>query len=214
MGLSVSLGFKQYADDKLVSFSNTSYKMMSGDVKYASLKSFIDDTKLKNDAFISGIALAARRDTGLIADKNNLREDLIKHLVKVARQLEDLAEDNDDDTRIITDAGFEVRGTTRTPKSAKKAMMVLDTPVLEAKNIENKPGFATVKCKRVKNAINYAFLYRILDEPVWQNGTYDSTGEFTFTNLESRKVYEFQIIAQGTNGLASAASTPVAIFVS
>ena len=38
MGLSVSLGFKQYADDKLVSFSNTTYQMMSGDAKYVSLK--------------------------------------------------------------------------------------------------------------------------------------------------------------------------------
>jgi hypothetical protein len=214
MGLSVSLAFKEYSNDKLLSFSNTVYQMMSGDVKYASLKSYIDDTKVKTDAFISGIALAARRDTGLIADRNNLREILLKHLVKVARQLEDLAEENDDDPRIIMDAGFEVRGTNKTSKFAKRTVTALDTPVVEAKNIENKPGFATVKCKRVKNAINYAFLYRILDEPVWQNGTYDSTGEYTFTNLESRKVYEFQIIAQGTNGLASGASAPVAIFVS
>ncbi len=214
MGLSVSLAFKEYSNDKLLSFSNTVYQMMSGDVKYASLKSYIDDTKVKTDAFISGIALASRRDTGLIADRNNLREILLKHLVKVARQLEDLAEDNDDDPRIITDAGFEVRGTNKISKFAKRTVTALDTPVVEAKNIENKPGFATVKCKRVKNAINYAFLYRKLDEPVWQNGTYDSTGEYTFSNLESRKVYEFQIIAQGTNGLASGASAPVAIFVS
>ena len=214
MGLSVSLSFKQSADDKLVSFSNTTYQMMSGDVKYVSLKSLVDDIKVKNDAFVLGIALASRRDTGLIADKNNVKEMLIKHLVKVARALEDLAEENGDDPRIITDAGFEVRGTNKTSKSAKRTNTELDTPGVEAKNINDKPGCATVKCKRVKNAINYAFLYRILDEPVWQNGTYNSTGEHTFAYLESRKVYEFQIIAHGTNGLASGASVPVAIFVS
>lgn len=214
MGFNVSLAFKEYTDDKLVIFSNTSYQMMSGDVKYASLKSFVDDTKVKTDAFILGIALASRRDTGLIADRNNIRAILLKHLVKVARQLEDLAEDNDDDPRIITDAGFDLRGTNKTSKGIKGTLTELDTPVVEAKNIENKPGFATVKCKRVKNAINYAFLYRKLDELVWQNGTYNSMGEYTFTNLESRKVYEFQIIAQGANGLASGASSPVAIFVS
>ena len=214
MGLSVSLGFKLYADDKLATFSNTTYQMMSGDEKYVSLKSFVDDIKVKNDAFVLSIALASRRDTMLVADKNNLKEILLKHLAKVARALEDLAEDNDDDPRIITDAGFEVRGANKASKGTKRTVTELDTPVVEAKNIENKPGFATVKCKRVRNAINYAFLYRILDEPVWQNGTYDSTGEYTFANLESRKVYEFQIIAQGTNGLASGASVPVAIFVS
>ncbi len=214
MGLSVSLAFKLFADDKLATFGNTTYQMMSGDVKYLSLKSFVDDIKVKNDAFVLGIALASRRDTMLVADKNNLRDVLLKHLVNVARKIEDLAAENDDDLRIITGAGFEVRGANKAAKGAKRAITELDTPVVEAKNVNDKPGYATVKCKRIKNAINYAFLYRILDEPVWQNGTYNSSAEYTFTNLESRKVYEFQIIAQGTNGLSSGASAPVAIFVS
>ena len=42
----------------------------------------------------------------------------------------------------------------------------------------------------------------------------DKLVSFSNTSYKSRKVYEFQIIAQGTNGLTSGASTPVAIFVS
>ena len=214
MALSVSLAFKEYTDDKLASFSNTVYQMMSGNVKYASLKSFVDDIKIKTDAFVLGAALASRRDIGHIAERNNLRAILLKHLVKVARQLEDLADANDDDSRIITDAGFEVRGTSKTSKGTKRIVLELDTPVVEAKNVENKPGVAIVKCNKVKNAINYIFVYLKLDAPDWQNGTYDSSGQNTFTQLDPRTVYEFQIIAQGTNGLSSGASVPVAIFVS
>ncbi len=128
--------------------------------------------------------------------------------------VETSAEANGDDPRIITDAGFEVRSTQKTSKGAKKVVTELDTPVVEAKNINDKSGCATVKCKRVKKAINYAFLYRKLDAADWQSGTYHSSGEHTFTNLESRTVYEFQMIAQGENGIASGASVPVAIFVS
>ncbi len=47
-----------------------------------------------------------------------------------------------------------------------------------------------------------------------QNGTYDSTAEYTFTNLISKKVYEFQIIALGRNGATSGAPTPAIIYVS
>ena len=135
-------------------------------------------------------------------------------LLQVGLDVETSAEANGDDPRIITDAGFEVRSTKKTSKGAKKVVTELDTPVVEAKNINDKSGCATVKCKRVKKAINYAFLYRKLDAADWQNGTYHSSGEHTFTNLESRTVYEFQMIAQGENGIASGASVPVAIFVS
>lgn len=213
MGLSVSLAFKLFADDKLATFGNTTHQMMSGNDKYLSLKSFVDDIKVKTDAFFLSMALASRRDIQMINDKNNLRESLLKLLVKVARELEGLAEDNGDDPRYITDAGFEVRGANKAAKSIKRAVIELDTPVVDAINIKDKPGCATVKCKRVKKAINYAFLYRKLDAADWQNGTYHSSGEHTFTNLESRTVYEFQMIAQGANGAASGASAPVAIFV-
>lgn len=212
MPIFVSLDFKKYTDDKLVTFTNTVYQHMSVDAQYASLKPSIDDIKIKFDAFTTGISLAVRRDKDRIDEKNAFKEALLQHLsIKIARKLEDLAIENGDNPRIITDAGFEVRGANKT---AKEAVTILDTPVLTVKNVENKSGYATVKCKRVRNAINYAFLHRKMGEPVWQNGNYNNSGEFTFTNLEPKTVYEFQIYAQGPDGLSSDMSMPVAIYVS
>ena len=48
MSLSVSIAFKQYPDAKLASFGNTVHQLMSVNTRYDSLKSFIDDLKVKN----------------------------------------------------------------------------------------------------------------------------------------------------------------------
>ncbi len=211
MEIFVSVAFKQYPDDKLVTFTNTVYQKMSTDTQYTTLKSYIDDIRVKNDAFIAGIALASRRDTGLIADRKNLKEILLKHLVKVARRLEDLTADNGNNPRIITDAGFEVRNTTKTEKEPVTA---LDIPVLTVTTTDNKPGMAKLNWKTVVHALNYAIRHKKMTETAWQNGDYNDKGEFTFTNLESGHVYEFEVCALGSNSISSGFSTTVRIYVS
>jgi hypothetical protein len=212
MALYVSLGFKKFGDDKLVTFTNTVYQHMALNAQYKPLKAFVDDIKVKNDAFILGISNAAQGGSKLIEDKNALREALLQFLaLKIARKLEDMAAENDDNSRIITDAGFEVRGAS---KSSKEPVIALDIPVLTAKNIDNKSGYATLNWKKILNAINYGIEFRKMGEDAWKNGSYNNSGEFTFTNLDPKTVYEFRICAHGANGLISDMSLPVTIFVS
>ena len=211
MSLFVSLAFKKYLDDKLVSFSNTIYQRMTDDQKYASLKEYVDDIKTKNTAFILAIANAALGGKDRKDDKKTFREALIKHLVKVARQLEDLAEERGNDSRVITDASFEVRNTNR---AEKEPVTALDTPVLVAKDIDKKTGWASLIWVKVSHALTYAIRHKKKSETVWQNGNYNDTGEFTFTNLEPDNVYEFEICALGPNGIASGWSRATPIYVS
>lgn len=211
MALYVSLSFKQFGDDKLVTFSNTVYQHMSADTKYTTLTSFVADIKAKNDAFILGISNAAQGGKKLTDAKNVCREALLTVLGKVARRLEIMTEDNEDDTSIITDAGFEVRNTAT---KTRESVATLKVPVLKATNIDTKSVYATINWNGVPKAINYAISYKKKSETVWQNGIYNNKKEYTFTNLEPDTVYEFRIAAQGPDGVMSDMSAPVTIYVS
>jgi hypothetical protein len=207
MGFAISKGFKKYGDDKLSTFSSTIHLKMSDDAAYGTLKTASETVKVKNDAFIVGIANAKLRGEDRVKDKNDRRDHLITALVKLARQLEDLAEDNE---RLITDTGFEVNSSSR---KAREVIVIteLQTPVVEVKNL-GKSGSALVTCPLVPNAINYAFRHRMKTETVWQNGNYNDKGTFTITNLEEG-VYEFQVVALGPDSVASEPSQPVPAYI-
>lgn len=211
MSLYVSLDFKKFGDDKLVTFSNTVYQHMSSDSKYTALMSFVDDIKAKNDAFIVGISNAAQGGTKLTEAKNACRKALIDVLCKVARRLEIMTEDNEDDTSIITDAGYEVRNTST---KTKENVAGLKAPVLKAVNDDNKSGCAKITWNGIPKAINYAIRYKKKSETTWQNGIYNDKKEYIFTHLEPDTVYDFQVAAQGPNGVMSDMSATVTIYVS
>lgn len=211
MGHKVSRNFKTYTEDKTVSFANTIYERMSSDNQFITLKPFVDDIKVKKDALVTGIALAVRKDQDRIDEKNIFKKDLVNLLDRVAHKLEDLVADNGNNPRIITDAGFEIRNTT---KSEKEAITSLQIPVLSAQDIENKPGELLLKWKPVPNAINYAIRYKKKAETEWHSGFFNDKERFTFTNLESDNVYEFQVCTLGSNSLSSGYSASVTIYVS
>ena len=146
MRLKVSRGFKSYTDDKIVSFANTVYERMSSDSQYITLKPFVDDIKVKKDALVTGIAFAVRKDQDRRDEKNAFKVALINFLDKIAHKLEDLVEERGNNSRVITDAGFEVRNTT---KKEKEPVTELDMPVLIAKDVDKKAGWASaVKSRR------------------------------------------------------------------
>ncbi len=211
MSLYVSLDFKKNGDDKLVTFSNTIYQHMSSDSKYTALMPFVDDIKAKNDAFIVGISNAAQGGTKLTETKNVCRKALVEILCKVTRRLEIMTEDNEDDTSIITDAGYEVRNTS---VKSKVTVAGLKAPVLKAENDDDKSGCAKISWNAVAKAINYAIRYKKKSETAWQNGIYNDKKEYMFTHLEPDTVYEFQVAAQGPNGVMSDMSATVTIYVS
>ena len=109
MAIYASRAFKQYSDDRLVTFTNSVYLLMFGVAKYMIFKLLIDDIRVRNDAFIASITIANRGSEKQTDDKNASKVHLNKLLDKIAHKLEDLAEENGDDPTIITDAGYEER---------------------------------------------------------------------------------------------------------
>jgi hypothetical protein len=208
MPVLVSLSFKREVDDTLVTFTNTVHHKMSTDTQYASLKTFVEGIRLKNDAFILSIANASQGGK----DRNDIRKDcrfeLEKLLVFVARQLEYLAEGN---PRFITDSGYELRNTKKTPKTTTP-ITTLDAPILKVHNSE-KTRCADLTWDDVKNVLYYGIRYKLRTETVWITDDFNDIGEFSFTNLEANNVYDFAVRAMGAGGVVSEWSTPVPVFI-
>lgn len=212
MALLVSMAFKKGTDNDLVSFTSTAHLKMSTDARYDALKSLYSDADLKKQAFVLCIAAAALGGKNQTDDKNKARAALTKVLVVIAHQLEDGA---NGDERFITDACFELRNTTKNGNKLKVAppIMSLDTPVLKAENLET-PKFAKLSWELVDNGIIYLIRHKIQTETVWQNGNHSDIDEFIFTNLESDKVYEFEISALGSNNVTSSPARATPVYVS
>lgn len=208
MRLYISRKFKKDSDDTLVSFSNTVYQKMTDDVKYALYKPMVDDIKVKITAFVLGIANAKPGGTDRKSDKNALREALIWVLEDVAVQIERIPNLT---ARFITDSGFEVR---TAEKKSKEPVTSLGIPQnFMAANLST-AGHAKITWDEVENAINYTIRYKPKSETIWQNGLYNDKGSYTFTQLQSDTVYEFEVCALGPNGLIGEYATTVPIYVS
>ncbi len=213
MALLVSLAFKRYSDDKLVSFVHTIFQRTSTDSQYGALKSFVDEANAKNDRLIVCIADAKLGGKDRTNNRDVIKEELVRILVKLAGDVQHLASDSE---RFITDFGFEIRTTSRSAKKTTVALSTLkelDVPTLTATNLDN-VGCAEIKWNGVSHALMYTLQHRAKGDTVWQNGNYNHIGEFTFTNLESDKVYEFQVRALGAFSTSSAWSAAVPIYVS
>ena len=211
MAVFASMGFKKYTDDGVVSFAHTVKQRMSNDPKYAALLSYVDEIEVKNKTFSARIADAVLGGKDRNDDKNVGRADLEKTLVFVARQLEYMA---NGDARFITDSGYELRASNRTSRKAKDLPSIdsLETPVLTVKNLTQN-GYAEMTWADIKNAIYYGIQFKLRTETTWTNGQYNHIGAFTFTNLESDNVYEFQVRAMGPFGILSSWSAPVPVFI-
>ena len=206
-----SLAFKLYIDDKLASFGSSVYELMSANTLYVSLKAYIDDLKNKREAFSTSIAFASRSNSSSYEDKDAAREALIKVLVRIARRLEEMAEDDNNNSRIITDAGYDIRSTRKT---AKAAVLELETPTLTAKNFDNRTNAAQINWNKVKNGTNYMIRLKIKSETVWEEPIFSKKKEYLFTTLKAESIYEFQIRAVSADGVYSDWSNSVIIYVS
>lgn len=212
MALLVSMAFKRGTDDALVGFTNTAHLKMSTNSQYAAFKSLYEDADLKKQAFVVCIAAAVLGGKNQTADRNAARKALIKILVAIGHQLEDAA---NDDERFITDAGYEIRNTARSSKKARIASLItsIDTPTLKAENLDT-PCFVRLTWNEVDNGIIYLIRHKKQSETVWQSGNHSDGDEFTFTNLESETVYEFEISALGPNNLTSSPARAIPVYVS
>jgi hypothetical protein len=211
MALLVSMSFKKGVDDFLTSFAKTAHLKMSTDPQYLPFKSYYDDINVKNEAFTLSIADALLGGKNQTRNKNSARAALVKVLVATGHQLEDNANDME---QFVTDAGFELRNTGRKNRKTKMAPVTeLATPDLKAENLDT-PGYARLTWQLVPNALLYAIRHKLLTETDWQNGNYDHKGEFVFTNLQSKQVYEFEVTALGPDNVKSNPAQAIPVYVS
>ncbi len=212
MALLVSMAFKKGSDDNLVGFTNTAHLKMSTNAQYAAFKSLYDDADVKKQALSICIAAAVLGGKNQKDDKTAARKVLTKVLVAIAHQLEDSA---NDDERFVTDAGYEIRNTSRNVKKTRLTSLAtsIDTPTLKAENLDT-PCFARLTWNEVENGIIYLIRHKKQSETVWQSGNHSDGDAFTFTNLESDTVYEFEVSALGPNNLTSSFARAIPVYVS
>ena len=211
MLFNISLEFKKGSQAALISFSSTVYQSMSTDNQFVDYKPHVDMLKTKNDELTVAIANAKLGGSDRIATKNDCMLAVIMQLVKIGGQLESSANDTSN-SRIITDAGFKLRSTSR---PSKAPITDIETPInFLVTNIENKPGTVRLTWKGVANALNYAIQHKKKDDTAWKNGNYNNNPEFVFNDLELGSQYDFQVCSLGPNSLKSYWTAPVTVWIS
>ncbi len=207
----VSLAFKMLSQAEFVSFSTTVYESMSTKNQYLDFKPLLDALKTSNADLVSAVANAKQGGTDRINAKNKCVALVTKQLVKLAQEIEDVANQTEDSS-IITDAGYLLRNTTRTEKPA---LTEIKTPTnVSVLNIVDKPGAVRLTWKKAEHAINYAIQHKKQDETAWKNGNYNNNPEFIFNDLELGAQYDFQICSLGPNSLKSPWTVPVTTWIS
>jgi Fibronectin type III domain len=144
-------------------------------------------------------------------ERKDCKVDLMNYLEKTARGLEDLAEENGNNPRIITDSGFELRVITKTEKVS---ITELDAPTNLVVTNLTKLGYVKLTWDKTENAINYGIRFKPKAETAWQNTIYNDKNTQMLNNLKSDTVYEFEVFAMGPNGLISEPATTVPVYVS
>ena len=193
-----SVSFKYLTDDKLKSFAGTLFTRSADNPDYLKHKPYYDKVNSANKRFEKTTSDAALGGKDRTADKVEAKVDLVKAVTGYGRKLEDEANETGN-PRILTDVGFELRNTTRTPKTP---VTELDMPTLTAANLTKK-GHAKLSWNEVKNAIDTDIRYRKKEDENWTMGNHTDGKEFFFTNLESNQPYEFQICAKGPKGVST-----------
>ena len=193
-----SMGFKLFNGDKLKSFAGTIATRSADNPDYLKYKPCYDKVNSDNKRYDKTMSDAALGGKDRTADKAEAKVELVKSVTVYGRKLEDEANETGN-SRILTDVGFELRNTTRTPKMP---VTELEMPTLTATNLTKK-GHAKLSWDEVKNAIDTDIRYRKKGDENWTMGNHTDGKEFFFTNLDSDQPYEFQICAKGPKGVST-----------
>ena len=207
----VSLAFKLLPQAEFIAFTINVYESMSTKNQYLDFKPSMDALKTSNADLVSAVANAKLGGTDRITAKNKCLAMVTKQLVKLAKDIEDLANDKEDSS-LITESGYLLRSTT---KAEKPALTEVKAPTnVSVLNIVDKPGAVRLTWKKAENAINYAIQHKKAGETAWKNGNYNNNPEFIFNDLDLGTQYDFQICTLGPNSLKSTWTRPVTTWIS
>ena len=207
----VSIAFKMLPQAEFIAFTINVYESMSTKNQYLDFKPLMDALKTSNAELVTAVANAKMGGTDRITAKNKCLALVTKQLVKLAKDIEDLANEKEDSS-IITEAGYLLRSTT---KAEKPALTAIKTPTnVSVLNIVDKPGAVRLTWNKAENAINYAIQHKKKEDTAWKNGNYNNNPEFIFNDLDLGSQYDFQICSLGPNSLKSAWTIPVSTWIS
>ena len=198
MKYTISLAFKLYSEDRLLSFATIINERMTATAQYVALKTSYEAMRASLTAFSTAKANALNGGKDRIRDKNDAKMTLIEQLAALGRKVEDAAGEN---PNFITDAGYEIRATTRTP-AAKEMVTELQTPKLKCSN-ENRKNYAQLEWPEMANVLVFGIRFKKKTETVWNMDNFNDDFSFVFNNLESDMAYDFSIRAIGSGNVKS-----------
>lgn len=194
----ITYGFKIFRDNDLISFGYDLVGGIKGNVSLPNPPEALAELEKTLPEYQEVISKARKGDKEMRYRRKALR---LKILSLIAELGEFVTLTANGDGAILVSSGFEVNKAKGT-----KAMK----PIKEVKVRIEKPGEAVTEVKRVAGARVYVHQYTadpLTSESVWVNKV-TTNPNYTFTGLDSKEKYWFQVIAIGIND-QEAASTPV-----
>jgi hypothetical protein len=191
-------GYKQYRDNDLISFGYRVLGKMKGNARFSDAPAALAELEEVLPRYQDVNAKASMGDDEMRSERKALRAKTLDLLAELGEYVTGKA--SGDEVTLVS-SGFEL-------KKARGAKPI--SPIKELKVTIEKVGEAVTKVNRVAGAKAYVHQYTtdpLTGSNVWVNKV-TTEPKHTFTGLESKEKYWFQVIAIGMNDQQSA-SVPV-----
>ncbi len=202
----ISLDFKfRMSESALYQFAANISKHITEDAAFSSLKEEGLVLLAKTKAFSDAIQAAADGSRTLIAEKRQIKAELLKQLEKTSSLVNALAEGNE---AIVLQSGFLPRDKSYTRTSTELSLVTR----LTAKQ-GTQPGEVLLEYDVVPQALMYATEWSADDGKTWHNGIYPSSHRAVIQGLPVRQDVLFRVCALGTGQRKGRHSDPIRMFV-
>ncbi|WP_205510019.1 hypothetical protein [Longitalea arenae] len=193
----ITHGYKQFRDNDLISFGYGVTGKMSGNAHFTDAPAALAELEKVLPEYQEVNYRSRNGDEVMRLKRKALRVKTVDLLAELAEYVTGKA---GGDPVILVSGGFErnrARGTKPIP------------PIKDLKVTIDRPGEAVTSVKRVAGAKAYAHQYTndpLTSESVWVSKV-STEPSYTFTGLESKEKYWFQVIAFGVNDQQSASTS-------
>ena len=184
-------GYKKQSDADFAQLANRVITKMENEPLLPNPPEELKALREQLPNFQTAMVHASGRGRDNVAIKNSIRTEMEKLVKELANYVTRIA---NGDRIVLLSSGFDISGT-------KKPTVLKPIGILEVK-IDN-PKEAVTKIKRVRGARAYIHQYTL--EPLTNSSIWTTkviaTNTHTFTGLQSKERYLFQVIAIGAKGV-------------
>ena len=202
----VSLKFKKLPESDFVFFAEKVVQNMSSDAQFVSLKSSVDELKVRTIAFKTLTNDANAGGKLFTIQKNEKKAALDYQLTLLAKQVDLLADENE---AVVVASGYEMKKTT-----AGRTIDEVDTPTGFKIDKVRKTGTLPLSWDKVLGAKRYDLERRLIGQELWEYAGFTAATSLVLTNLEKGKEYELRICSTASTNVRSDWSDAISAFVS